>query len=195
MTTIVALVDGETTWLGADSRATYGDHYDNDAQKWFWRHGWAFAISGRMRLVTVLGNHLNDLLADLAGPADFAERVADQLHKHRIEGERSKGLPTYDSGMLLTRPGELWELDGCLGVRPVRAFAACGSGWQYAFGAWHAMQNTLKIGTISEAPYIVEAALAAAGAFDVNSGGPPFVARLTAGGVRVIAGGGALEAA
>lgn len=178
MTTICAVhVPGDGTWVGADTRACYGESWVlGPAKKWFGAHGWAVGQAGDLRCANLIEHAVSDIFHKCDDPLTVCDRIRKLLKDNDFNKDDEPGPPTYEQGMIICAPKScgrgIWTLGSDFGFVAIAEGELCaeGSGREFAVGAAHA--------TAAGGREKVEAALAAAITYDRGSGGEPFIARL-----------------
>ena len=179
MTIICALHDPETrsTWIGADSQTTFGSMAFLHARKWFVSPdgGTAVAISGLTRLADLFRRRLDDAFHNAT-----AESISDLMRQIALDDgwemeKRPAQSPDIEANGLFATPAAAWIICSDFTVVPTPAgfLATQGNGEYFAIGAAHALAG-------QPAEVVVRAAVDAAIALSIHSGGEPWIHELTA---------------
>lgn len=177
MTIICALHQHGETWIGADSRTSFGHQVYDHTQKWLVATDGALAVglcgSGRARYL------LEQVGEELFFQAD-AHSVAKRLHQAIIDDgwplKKEDGGPNWiTGGAIYADTTGVWQICCDFGVNamPSGVFLADGSGEQFARGAAHTVARH-EAGP----EQVVGVALEAACRFDSGCGGRLMIRRL-----------------
>lgn len=171
MTIICAHVDPirQVTWLGSDTLTFNGDIREHCGSKWTCHAGWAVASSGTLRTGNVVRRHIAEIVAS-ADPYEIASALRSVLADDGYERHEKGGQIDFGDNFMLATAGRLWSVGTDFSVLEVNDFYADGCGRELGLGAWHALHTQRLSGE-----QVVRAALAAAGAYHVHCGGPPWV--------------------
>lgn len=168
MTIICALTDGERTWVGSDSRTSFGSLAYDISPKVKRVGDWLIAASGPTR-AAYLTERSADRLVSGATIHSLADRLRRLLHKDGWKVREADGESgSISASWLVARPGMLWEVccDFTVIPLPPGVLWATGSGDRLALGAGHALE-----GLGVEPEKIVRTGVEAAIRFDSGCGG------------------------
>jgi hypothetical protein len=177
MTVLAAITDGTATVIGSDSGMFTGNLVrDLGHSKFFhWpESGWHVGISASLRVWAHARNHLSQVRSwDAYGLAEaFRRFVRDDGWKT----EESAGEPWQASaGIILARPGEVWEIasDFAPFRIPDGVMATSGAGWTEAAAAGLALSRAG--GGRYSMSYVIRGAIETAIDLSVWCGGRAFV--------------------
>jgi hypothetical protein len=177
VTILCAITDGSQTVIGSDSAMFNGNTVRDFGRSKFFHwpaSGWHVGISASLRMWAHAKNHMSQVASwDAYGLAEaFRKFVGDDEWKKREDA----GDPwRTDSGIILARPGEVWEIASDFSACriPSGEVATTGAGWQLATGAGYALAQAGG-GRYSQS-YVVRGAVEAAIARSVWCGGRAFV--------------------
>ncbi len=180
MSVIAALHDrrSQSTWIGSDTLCCAGNLKLPFGPKWVVRRRWAIGIAGHLRTINLIDRHASELVQDLSGPYELAQRLRDLLKADGFrEGQEERGPLEFGQTLMLARPDSVWVLgfDFSTVVLPPDRLWAEGSGRDLAIGAAHVLA------TQAAAPAnVVRCAIETAVAFDTGCGGDAWVFQLVA---------------
>lgn len=178
MTIIAALRDGDTVWIGADSRITdsHGLIVSGDHRKWrhisdmFW-----LGSAGHVRLDAVIGQM--KLPSDRHSAYGFAQYLYAAVSDDGWIPEDTKdgGPRQFCYDCIGIDPGGIWLLHGSgVAISTGGEFVAVGSGAPYAYGAAFALSH-------KSAMDVVTGAVSAAYQYDRDCGGKMLVEQIRIG--------------
>jgi len=185
MTTIAAITNGSSTWVGSDTMGVIGDGRRIDpVKKWFLHDEWAIGLSGDYRVLCLMAENRGKIFDDLSCPGEFAERMLNLLHDRHYQPKPADGsAPFYNNSMILARAGRIWDVDGSFAYDeiPIGKLWARGSGCEYALGAAAgvAADHRSRPGSGVSHHDMLMLALKVANIYDVNTGENIFVHELT----------------
>lgn len=140
MSIILAVRDGDHTWLGCD-RGSYRDNYrvSNLAIKWIVRGRWALGCTGYVRTHDLLSRSADFILGSEKGeglpegPEDVVDRIAAELdrapHVATPPRDNEGGPKDYGAYCLLAGPGGIWQVGGNLSLVQQSGYGAQGIAW------------------------------------------------------------------
>jgi hypothetical protein len=160
MSVIAAYTDGTSTWIGSDTNSTC-DHANLDTgPKWFeGADGWWYGHVGSLRVANVISENIAALTGFLSAwrriapdpccddrftPQSLPARLIELLERAHVKPfYRDETVPLWFNGGILTRPGEIWDIDPMLGMAlcPEHRLVARGAGADYALGAAYAVER------------------------------------------------------
>lgn len=170
----------DRAWIGSDTMMCSGNLRQTVGPKWVVRQPWAAGIAGHLRTLNLFQHHGDELLHDLGGPYEFAQRARDLLRADGYSFEKNDAGPSmYGQMLILACPRGVWTVGGDFSVvaTPAGRLWAEGSGRELALGAAHAL---LHAGVATAHDETVRHAIAAAIALDTTCGGSPWVDQLVA---------------
>lgn len=143
MTTIVAVRDGERTWIGSDTIAVRDGLKVGCGPKWVRFGGYAVGISGDHRVISICAKYSKRLMDDLEGAFDFTERMEALLRDYNVDLSPAPdhAMPNSGQDMILACPSTVWSVGPCFSVIECKDFWAEGSGGRFALGALTALQR------------------------------------------------------
>ncbi|MDQ7250505.1 hypothetical protein [Dongia sedimenti] len=180
MSVIIALraEDGRCSWLGCDTMVTGGNLKQDYGPKWLLQEDWAIGVAGHLRTVNLVEHHIESMLRDLNDPYEFALRVREIMKSDGYRAsEEEIGPLTLGGALMLARPHGAWVIEADFSITPIAPGAAWaeGSGREVCMGALHVL---LTSGGGLAPRDIVQRALDAAMALEVNCGGRTWIHQL-----------------
>lgn len=144
MTTILALVSGETSYLAADRQMSYGSSRRRDeVQKYHYKNDLLFAVAGSIRFKQLVEECLT--LPDAVDPHSMsmvqylltyvAKPIKDLMQEWQQIDHDEEGKPCMPGNMLILFDGATYLLSVDFCVHRISDFIAIGSGWQFATGS------------------------------------------------------------
>ena len=175
---ICAIADAKATWIASNTSCITGDgRVIICGPLWYIHERWAVGQTGDARTGDILKECLSELFDNLDGPFAFTERLRSILERYGYKGSHGNddSVPCYGSSYILAGAGKLWDIDTSFDITeyPSREMVARGSGGHYALGVWYALKDTP-----TKPSKILDMAVRAAIANDVNCGGEPWVRQL-----------------
>lgn len=172
MTTIVAVRDGERTWIGSDTMANHCGTRLDFGPKWARHKNWAVGIAGDARTINIFQHHAERLLSELGGAFEFTQRFHDLLKEcgYDLSAADREAPPNTAQDLLLASPAGIWSIPSDMSIRCVDHWVD-GSGRGYGLGAMAAFmrQGGVRGGDMVKA--VIEIAME----HDINTGGDIWV--------------------
>ncbi len=168
-----------STWIGSDTLACSGSLRLPFGPKWVVRRPWAIGIAGHLRTVNLVDRHAGELMNQVSGPYELADRLRDLLKRDGFrEGTEERGPMEFGQTLLLAHCNGVWTLgtDFSTVAVPSDQLWAEGSGRDLAIGAAHVLAHVIP----QEPAEIVRRAIETAIDLDIGCGGHAWVFELTA---------------
>jgi ATP-dependent protease HslVU (ClpYQ) peptidase subunit len=129
-------------WIGSDTMMIDGPLALEGVPKFILHAPWALAVSGDVRVLTVMQAQKSKLLS-ADSPQKIIENIRALLLAEDLNPTTERGTKCWGQRFILANATAIWSICSSLSIIEDR-FAAIGSGRQIAHGAEYALRNRLK---------------------------------------------------